>query len=41
MIPSVGLPATASLASLALHSNGWVDYMHAPLCHAIGAEKSM
>ena len=40
MLPSVGLPATASLGSLALHSSGGLlDYMHPPLCHAIGAEK--
>ena len=38
--PFSGLTATASLASLALHSNEWVDYMHPPLCHAIGAEKA-
>ena len=39
MLPSVGLPATASLGSLALHSSGGLlDYMHPPLCHAIGAE---
>ena len=41
MLPSVALPATTSLASLALHSSGGLlDYMHPPLCHAIGAEKA-
>ena len=39
MLPSVGLPATASLGSLALHSSGGLlDYMHPSLCHAFGAE---
>ena len=40
VLPSVGLPATASLASLVLDSSGGLlDYMYPPLCHTIGAEK--
>ena len=38
MLPSVGIPATASLASLD-SIGGLQNYMHPSLHHAIGAEK--
>ena len=40
--PFSGFTCYSKSRQLALHSSGGLlDYMHPPLCHAIGAEKSM